>query len=255
MKKMVFTLLAFVLIVSLFACGSKDGASETSSSTVSQESSATSGEKQTISAASSASSTTTSANPASSSSSSAGRATSSVKPAPSSAKSTKEQNASSNQKKILVAYFSWSGNTRQIANMIHNKIGGDIFEIKTKTPYSSDYNTVVNQAQQEQKQNARPVLASSVKNMSDYNMVFLGYPNWWSDLPMPVFTFIESYNFSGKTVIPFCTNGGGGFGRGVNSMKSKMPGAKFLDGFEINGSSAASAQDDVNKWLDSLHIN
>lgn len=240
MKKKAFTLLAFVLIVSLTACGSNNSASEINSATSpSQESSVSSGESQTNSATiSSASNTVTSVNPA-----------------PSSTKSTKGQKASSNQKKILVAYFSWSGNTRQIANMIHNKIGGDIFEIKTKAPYSSDYNTVVNQAQQEQKQNARPVLASSVKNMSEYNIVFLGYPNWWSDLPMPVFTFIESYNFSGKTVIPFCTNGGGGFGRGVNSMKSKMPGAKFWDGFEINGSSAAGAQDDVNKWLDSIHIN
>ena len=127
------------------------------------ESSVSSGEKRTISAASSASSTITSANPTSSSSSSAGRATSSVKPAPSSPKSTKGQKASSNQKKILVAYFSWSGNTRQIANMIHNKIGGDIFEIKTKMPYSSDYNTDVNQAQQEQKQNARPFLRPALR--------------------------------------------------------------------------------------------
>ena len=112
--------------------------------------------------------------------------------------------------KVLIAYFSWSGNTKEIANQIQEITGGDLFEIKTVTPYSSNYNQCVETAKQEKEKNTRPAIQGKVANMSDYDVVFIGYPNWWGTMPMAVLTFMESYDFSDKTLLPFCTHGGGG---------------------------------------------
>lgn len=157
-------------------------------------------------------------------------------------------------KKTLIAYFSWSGNTETLAGMIQEATGGDLFAIETETPYSDDYDTVVDQAKQEQADNIRPALASQVENMEDYDTIFIGYPNWWSDVPMAVLTFLESYDWNGKTVIPFCTSGGGGFGNGINSIEAAAEGATILEGFHVDGSSVDSAADDVAAWLDSLGL-
>ena len=146
---------------------------------------------------------------------------------------------------ILVAYFSWSGNTRQIAGM---------FEISPKTPYTKDYNELLNQAQQEQRNNARPSLAASVSGWEQYDTIFVGYPNWWSDAPMIILSFLESHDCSGKTIIPFCTSGGGGLGRSVSSIRASVPGAVVTDGFHIDGSRAGSAQSAVDSWIDGLGI-
>ncbi|HWQ70884.1 MAG TPA: flavodoxin [Desulfitobacteriaceae bacterium] len=155
---------------------------------------------------------------------------------------TKENN-------ILVAYFSHSGNTRIIANQIHEKVGGDIFEIVTVNPYPKDYDAVVDQAKQEQEDNYRPELATEVENMDSYDVVFIGYPNWWGTMPMPVFTFLEEYKFSGKTIIPFCTHEGSGLGRSVEDITELCPQSTILDGLAIRGSSVETAQDDVSEWL------
>lgn len=151
--------------------------------------------------------------------------------------------------KTLIAYFSWSGNTEELAGMIQEATGGDLFAIETETPYTDDYNAVVDQAQQEQADNARPALAAQVENMDDYDTVFIGYPNWWSDVPMAVLTFLESYDWTGKTVIPFCTSGGGGFGNGINSIEAATEGAVVLEGFHVGGSSVSGAKEDVAAWL------
>ena len=108
--------------------------------------------------------------------------------------------------KILIAYFSHSGNTKVVANSIKENIGGDIFEIKTSLSYPTSYNAVVDKAKKEQNANDRPELISHVENMDSYNVIFIGYPNWWGTIPMAEFTFLEEYNFSGKTIIPFCTH-------------------------------------------------
>ena len=152
-------------------------------------------------------------------------------------------------KKILVAYFSHSGNTREIANQIHEKVGGDIFEIVTVNPYPADYDSVVDQAKQEQEDNYRPELATEVENMDSYDVVFVGYPNWWGTMPMPVFTFLEEYDFSGKTIIPFCTHEGSGLGRSVEDITDLCPQSTILDGLAIRGSSVETAQGDVSEWL------
>lgn len=158
------------------------------------------------------------------------------------------------EENILIAYFSQTGNTEKLAEDIHNTVGGDMFEITTVTPYPDDYNTLVDQARQEQDEDFRPELATHIDNIEQYDIIFLGYPNWWSDLPMPVFSFLDEYDLSGKTIIPFCTSGGGGFGNGVESMQSAEPDAVFEEGFEVDGSSVDSAETNVNEWLDGLGL-
>lgn len=171
--------------------------------------------------------------------------------------------------KILVAYFSRAdenygvgvvekGNTRIIAEMIANETGADTFEIARITPYPADYDACVDEAKQEQSENARPELTGTVGNFEDYDVIFLGYPNWWGDMPMPVYTFLESYDFSGKTVIPFCTHAGSGLSNTVQTLKNKLTGATVLDGLAILGTTAqnnqSEAQKTVSDWLDNLNI-
>ena len=156
--------------------------------------------------------------------------------------------------KVLVAYFSWSGNTEALANEIAGQLGADLFAIEPETPYTDDYNTLLDVAQQEQRDNARPALAATVENWDEYDTVFVGYPNWWSDAPMVVLSFLESYDCSGKTIVPFCTNGGGGFGNSLNSIAASAAGANIAEGFQINGNRAANAAGDVTAWLAELGL-
>ena len=156
--------------------------------------------------------------------------------------------------KTLIAYFSWSGNTAKLAQMIADETGGELFAIEPETPYSDDYDAVVEQAKVEQNENARPAVASRVDNWENYDTVFVGYPNWWSDVPMVMLTFLESYDWSGKTVIPFCTSGGGGFGNGISSITTAASGATVLDGFHVSGSRVDSAQSDVTAWINELGL-
>jgi len=155
-------------------------------------------------------------------------------------------------KKILVAYFSYSGNTKMVADQIHKSVGGDIFEIKTLDPYPTDYNTVVDQAKKEQKENYRPKLATKIENMDSYDVIFVGYPNWWGTMPMAVFTFFEEYKLLGKTIIPFCTHDGSAFGKSVEDIKKIAPQSKILDGLEIRGKSVKNENKEVPEWLGKL---
>lgn len=155
---------------------------------------------------------------------------------------------------ILVAYFSHSGNTQVIANQIYESVGGDIFEIVTVDPYPTNYNAVVNLAKQEQKNDYRPKPATKVENMDSYDVIFVGYPNWWATMPMALFTFLEEYNFSGKTIIPFCTHEGSGLGRSERDIKKLCPNSNVLGGLAIRGSSVYKAQNDVSEWLNKLGI-
>lgn len=150
---------------------------------------------------------------------------------------------------MLILYFSHSGNTRTVAEHIHSRIGGDIIELKTVTPYPNDYDTVVEQAQREQNSNARPQISTDIPNLDAYSTVFIGFPNWWSGMPMPFFTFLEKYNLGDKTVVPFCTHGGGRFGHSLRDLKNLCPHARILEGFEVSGSRAARAHNDVDAWL------
>lgn len=117
-------------------------------------------------------------------------------------------NSSGTNKKILVAYFSHTGNTEKVAQQIHEMVGGDIVKIETVNPYPSNYRECTEVAKAEKDSNARPQLSTVVDNMDDYDTIFIGYPIWWHTAPMAVGTFLESYDLNGKTIVPFCTSGG-----------------------------------------------
>ena len=167
--------------------------------------------------------------------------------------------------KILIAYFSRAGenynvgliekgNTEIIAEIIAEQTGGDLFHIETVHPYPVEYDACTEAAQQELHDQARPELTASVNNFDDYDVIYLGYPIWWSDMPMAVYTFLESYDFTGKTIVPFDTNEGSGLASTVNSIRNTCVGANVLDGFAIRGSLAQNRQaatDEVVNWLQS----
>lgn len=162
--------------------------------------------------------------------------------------------ADSEGNKTLIAYFSRSGNTKRLAEIIQEQVGGDLFEIKTSAPYPEDYDSILDQARQEQRDNARPELTLPVENMEDYQTIFIGYPIWWGNTPMAVLTFLESYDFTDKTVVPFCTYGSSGAGSSFQSVSDAVPGAVMFDGFSISGSQAEESQNDVQSWLGSLDL-
>ena len=157
--------------------------------------------------------------------------------------------------KILIAYFSWGGNTRGIAEEIARQTEADLFEIKMVHPYSDNYNTVLNEAQRDQKAQARPELSTHVENMSDYDTILLGYPNWWASIPMPVASFLEEYDLTGKTIIPFCSHGGGRFGQSLTAIAKLAPTATMGDALSVHYSGGSSLSSDVSAWLEKNEIN
>lgn len=168
------------------------------------------------------------------------------------AENNNQTQVNTDNKHILVAYFSHSGNTKVIADKIHENVGGDIFEIKTVDPYPTDYNVVVDQAKKEQEENYRPKLATKVDNINSYDVIFVGYPNWWGTMPMPVFSFLEQYNLSGKTIVPFCTNEGSGLGKSVDDIKKTCTQSTILEGLEVRGTKVNDANKDVSDWLQKI---
>ena len=116
-------------------------------------------------------------------------------------------------------------------------------------PYSSDYNTVLDEAQRDQKAQARPELASHVENMAQYDIVMIGYPNWWASIPMPIASFLEEYDFSGKVILPFCSHGGGRFGQSLTAIAKLAPNAAMGDAFSIHYSGGSELSSDVTDWL------
>jgi flavodoxin len=160
-----------------------------------------------------------------------------------------DNTSSTEENNILVAYFSRSGNTRVIATQIHESVGGDIFEIVTVDPYPSDYDEVVEQAKQELEEDYRPELETKVENMESYDVVFIGYPNWWGTIPTPVATFLSEYDFSGKTIVPFCTHEGSRLGRTVTDITKLCPQSTILAGLAVRGRDVKNAQNEVSEWL------
>jgi flavodoxin len=151
--------------------------------------------------------------------------------------------------KILVAYFSWGGNTRGVAGEIHKQADGDVFEIELVKPYSTNYNTCLDEAQRDQRASARPELKTHVQNMAQYDVVFLGYPNWWASIPMPIASFLEEYDFSGKMIVPFCSHGGGRLGQSVSAIAKLSPKSTILEALSVHYSGGNSLPDDITAWL------
>lgn len=157
--------------------------------------------------------------------------------------------------KVLVAYFSATGTTEGVAEHIANGLNAELYEIVPEQPYTSadlDWNDNDSRSTIEMNDpNARPAISGSVENMEQYDVVFIGYPIWWYDAPRIVSTFMESYDFSGKTIVPFCTSGGSGIGSSASNLEKLTSNAEWLDGQHLNGS---DSQDEVMEWVNSLGL-
>ena len=149
----------------------------------------------------------------------------------------------------LVVYFSWSGNTENVAKSIQSQTNSDIFEIVPVIPYSDDYDTVLDLAQEEQKNNARPEISGSIESLEQYDVIYVGFPNWWGDMPMILYTFFDTYDLSGKTVALFCTSGGSGLSNTVREVKTLEPNATVTDGLHIRDNAADNPESAVSEWL------
>ncbi|MDO4288561.1 MAG: flavodoxin [Eubacterium sp.] len=156
-----------------------------------------------------------------------------------------EVNRSENPR-ILVAYFSYSGNTENGAQIIAEHTGGDLFEIQMETPYSGN---IYEASQADLNANVHPALAAQVAEMAQYDVVILGYPTWWSTMPMPVFSFLEGYDFSGKVILPFSSNGGTRFGDSISDLSKTAPGAYVGQGFEYEYSGGSGLSGELTDWL------
>ena len=149
----------------------------------------------------------------------------------------------------LIVYYSRSGNTRGIAHLIQQQVGGTIHEIQPAVPYPSSYDAVVDQAGEEIQAGYKPPLKTKLDHIKSYDTVFVGSPNWWNTIAPPVATFLSEYDLSGKTVVPFCTHGGGGLGRIGRDIAVLCPHSTVLTSFEIYGSGRGDAQARVSAWL------
>ena len=181
---------------------------------------------------------------------------------------------------ILIAYFTWAdntvvedpsavdvdattsasvltpGNAAKIAGWIQQEVGGDLFSIVVEDPYSSDYDECLDRAADEKADNARPALVNHVDNMEDYDTVFIGFPNWWYTLPMAVLSFVDEYDFSGKTIVPFCTHGTGGLSSTIRDLTAALPeDVAILDPINVYRPDVDSSRPAVQEWIAGLDLN
>ncbi|MBQ9636972.1 MAG: NAD(P)H-dependent oxidoreductase [Prevotella sp.] len=169
------------------------------------------------------------------------------------------------KKKVLIAYYSRRGENYVNGNIVNLKLGNtevvagkiktqipdaDVFQIDTTYEYSKSYMTCIEEAKQELHDQVRPEVKNPLESIADYDTIILGYPNWWGTMPMVVYTFLESYDFTGKTIIPFCTNEGSGMGSSVRFIKKLCPGAIVDGGISIHGAEAARADSEVKEIVE-----
>ena len=164
--------------------------------------------------------------------------------------------------KILIVYYSrkgenyWNGglkvlekgNTERVAEFIQKAVGGDLFEIDTVKPYSESYMTCIEEAKAELRAKARPAIKAYPDNFESYDTIFVGYPNWWGTMPMCMFTLLENYDLTGRTIIPFCTNEGSGMGGSERDLKNICKGATVKSGLSVRGSESANSESRVAEW-------
>ena len=165
-----------------------------------------------------------------------------------------DENNETDELSTLVVYFSNSGNTEILANFIHNYVGGDIVALEPTVAYPEDYNDLLDVAQEEQQSDARPEFNDLNIDIEDYDTIFIGYPNWWGDMPMIIYTFFDTYDLSGKTIAPFNTSGGSGLSRTVGTIRELEPDATVTDGFTVLSDNVDNAMSDVEEWIDSLGL-
>lgn len=164
--------------------------------------------------------------------------------------------ADNGEQKILIAYFSATNNTENIANHLNEILDADLYEIVPETPYTSDdlnYNDSSSRSSQEMDNpDARPAISGSVDNMERYDVIFLGYPIWWGEAPRIINTFLESYDLSGKTIVPFCTSASSPMGSSATRLQDLAGTAEWLEGQRFSGAASVS---DVQSWVDGLNLN
>lgn len=147
------------------------------------------------------------------------------------------------------------GNNQYLAQLLQGETGGDLFPIETVQTYPGSHDALLDFAYQERSDGARPALATPLENLDQYDVIFLGYPNWNSDLPMPLYTFLESVDLSGKTILPFTVHGGSGFSRTISTIQELHPGTTVIeDGLSISRNSVAEAQSAVAEWVQGLDL-
>lgn len=249
MKRIFTFLLAGMMMVSLAACG------KTESQESSQPSQA----------------------PSSSQTSKPEEAPSSEQPQSSSSSAEETPEAGGGESTMLVAYFSYAenadlpdgvdasatasiqiwndvltGNTGVVANMIAESTGAELFSIQTVEKYPASYDETIDPGQQERNADARPELTALPENLDAYDVIFLGFPNWWGDMPMAMYSFLDQVDLSGKTIVPFVTSGGSGFSSTVSAIEGLEPGATVQEGLSLRDSSVTDAQDQINEWLSGL---
>ncbi|OUO78598.1 hypothetical protein B5F53_09945 [Blautia sp. An249] len=199
--------------------------------------------------------------------------------APSVTPQTSEQDSATSQSldqgKVLVAYFSWAdnavldedvdavaspsvvspGNVQELAGWVQEETGGDLFSIRVTEPYPSDWDACLDRANQERGENARPKLTEQVENLEDYDIVFLGFPNWWYGAPMAVLSFLEENDLSGKQIYLFCSHGTGGLANSVEDIKGVVPDGKFSDDiFDCYEEDASGSQQAIQDWVKELQV-
>lgn len=141
------------------------------------------------------------------------------------------------------------GNTEIVAGMIQKLTGTDIFKVEPIQPYSKNYNECIAQAQADQNRNARPELKNYPESLDQYDTIYLGYPNYWGTMPMVLFTFLERFDFNGKTIKPFCTHEGSGLGHSIEDIKRLCPTAIVEKGLALHGGSVEKSEKEVDKWI------
>lgn len=167
----------------------------------------------------------------------------------------KEAKLNLNSDKILVIYFSETGNTQKLAKLISDKVGGDFIRIETEKVYPTDYNELVDDAKKEKENDDRPKLKTLNINLDDYDTIFIGYPIWWYQMPMAMYTLFDNYDFTDKTIIPFNTHEGSGSSGTYEDIQKLEPKAKVLEGLPIRGGDMVSDQSSkVDSWLNKLGI-
>ncbi len=142
-----------------------------------------------------------------------------------------------------------TGNTEKIAKIVAEIRGADLFQIEQKVPYAADYNTCIEEAKKDLKENIRPELVSTLESIDGYDEIYIGFPNYWGTMPMAVFTFLEQFDWSGKTIHPFVTHKGSGFGKSMDDLEEVCRGAVFTKGLAISGSSVDHARAKVEGWV------
>ncbi|WP_270438028.1 flavodoxin [Faecalibacillus intestinalis] len=149
-------------------------------------------------------------------------------------------------------YFSWFGSTQNIAKEIQKQTNSDIFEIVPEVAYSDDYDMVVDDVKKEQQEKARPKIKNKIENIDEYETIYVGYPNWWGEMPMILYTFFEDYDLSNKTITLFCTSGESGLSDTEKTIQVLEPSAPMVKGLYVSKSASKEATGDVKEWVNEI---